>query len=70
MSASIDDFWKLAAASELFSADECRALGEAFAGLKGAGQQANARSLSQWLVATGKLTDYQAAVLSSGRAGG
>ncbi|MEX0676315.1 MAG: protein kinase [Pirellulales bacterium] len=69
MHVSIDDFWKLVAASELISPSECEELHAAFAGLRGAARQANARSLAEWLVATGKLTRYQAALLSAGRPG-
>lgn len=69
MSVSIDDFWNLAVASELLSSAECDELRAEFADLKGAGRQANARSLAQWLVATGRMTRYQAAVLASGRPG-
>ncbi|MCH8924424.1 MAG: serine/threonine protein kinase, partial [Planctomycetes bacterium] len=69
MHVSIDDFWKLAATSELLSPSECEQLHGAFAGLKEADRQADARSLAEWLVATGKLTRYQAALLSAGRPG-
>ena len=69
MPVSIDDFWKLAAASELVSVDECRQLAAAFADLKGASRQANSKSLAEWLVATGRLTRYQAGVLALGRPG-
>lgn len=69
MHVSIDDFWKLAATSELLSPSECEELHGAFTGLKEAARQADARSLAEWLVATGKLTRYQAALLSAGRPG-
>lgn len=69
MPVSMDDFWKLAEASELLSPGQCAELRGEFAGLKGAAQQANTRSLAQWLVATGRLTRYQAALLASGRPG-
>lgn len=69
MQLSLADFWKLAAASELLSLEECDALAAEFAALKGAPQQANVRRLAQWLVARGTLTKYQASVLSAGRPG-
>jgi hypothetical protein len=69
MPVSIAEFWKLAEASELLSGEACAALQSEFASLKGAAQQANARSLAQWLVARGRLTRYQASLLAAGRPG-
>jgi serine/threonine protein kinase len=65
----INEFWKLAVASGLLTPEQCRELHAAFRGLKGAAQQANSRSLIEWLVASGTLTRYQAAHLAAGRSG-
>ncbi len=69
MHVSIDDFWKLLAASELQTRHDCEALAREFANLRAATGQANSKSLAEWLVASGKLTRYQAAVLLTGRPG-
>jgi serine/threonine protein kinase len=69
MPVSIDDFWKLAAASELLSPDDCARLRDEFAGLKGVSRQANSASLAQWLVSGGRLTRYQASMLAAGKPG-
>lgn len=69
MSVSILEFWKLAVASGLLTPARCQQLHAAFAGLKGASQQANLGSLTQWLMAERVLTRYQAAQLTAGRPG-
>lgn len=69
MSVSILEFWKLAIASGLLTPARCQQLHATFAGLKGASQQANLGSLTQWLVAERVLTRYQVAQLTAGRAG-
>lgn len=69
MSVSILEFWKLAIASGLLTPARCQQLHAKFAGLKGASQQANLGSLTQWLVAERVLTRYQAAQLAAGRPG-
>ena len=63
------DFWALAAASGLYSADTCGQLQDRFAALKGAEQQTSARALAEWLISTGAISRYQASVLLSGRPG-
>ncbi len=65
----IHEFWKLAVASGLFAPAAAQQLHAAFAGLKGAAQQANPASLAEWLIAQGKLTRYQASVLLAGHPG-
>ncbi len=69
MTVSIDDFWRLTAASGLLSEERCQQLRADFAGLKGAPGQANSRSVAEWLVATKVLTPYQAKILLAGRPG-
>src|SRR4029079_4510731 len=53
----------------LLSPARCRELHAEYKSLKGAAQHADARSLAQWLAASGVLTRYQAAQLAAGRSG-
>jgi serine/threonine protein kinase len=68
MQLSVDDFWKLLAASELFAPQQREALQVAFASKTPPAEQ-NAAGAIDWLVSQEKLTAYQAAVLKSGRPG-
>jgi serine/threonine protein kinase len=69
MHLSIDEFWKLVAASELLTPAECATLNAEFSGLQGDAGASDVKSLSQWLLSRGKLTAYQAAILAAGRPG-
>src|SRR6185295_10599882 len=69
MPIAIQEFWKLSVASGLLSPARCRELHAEYKSLKGAAQHADARSLAQWLAASGVLTRYQASQLAAGRSG-
>jgi serine/threonine protein kinase len=69
MQVSIDDFWQLVAASELYSSAETETLRQGFSQLKGVGHRATASLAAEWLVGEKKLTRYQADILLSGRPG-
>ena len=65
----IQEFWNLAVESRLFTPDECKRLGGAFAQIRGASETGNAFTLSEWLISQKVLTRYQAKVLLARRAG-
>lgn len=69
MSVSIPQFWTLAQQSQLLTEEECRRLGGDYQSLRGARRSSNCRALAAWLVSQHALTNYQAKVLLSGRAG-
>ncbi len=69
MTVGIGEFWKLAQASRLFSADDCQQLEVAFAQVRGASTTGNAGTLAEWLVANGTLSRFQAQTLLAGRPG-
>ena len=69
MSVSIGDFWRLLAESRLLAPEQCRQLAEDFAQVKGAAEQASAKTLGEWLVARNVLSKYQATILLAGRPG-
>ncbi len=69
MSVVIEQFWKLARKSNLFSADECTRLQDRFQAVRSADVDANARTLASWLVSENQLTLYQAQVLLAGKPG-
>ncbi len=69
MTISINDFWRLAIASSLLSTARAKQLHGEFSRVKGATQQANVATLTQWLVANGTLTRYKASLLAAGRPG-
>ena len=69
MSVSIPQFWTLAQQSQLLTEEECRRLGGDYQSLRGARRSSNCRALAAWLVSQRALTNYQAKVLLSGRAG-
>jgi serine/threonine protein kinase len=69
MPISINDFWRLAIASGLLSTARAKQLHGEFSRMKGAAQQGNVATLTQWLVANGALTRYQASLLAAGRPG-
>ncbi len=62
---SIDSFCTLLVRSKLFSAEEANALRERWHG-EGGALSADLAKFRKWLVATGHLTEYQAALLSRG----
>jgi serine/threonine protein kinase len=68
MQLSVDDFWKLLAASELFAPRERETLQAAFTKTTPPAEK-NAAGAIDWLVSQKKLTAYQAGVLKSGRPG-
>ncbi|MDG2380086.1 MAG: protein kinase [Pirellulaceae bacterium] len=69
MSVPIEQFWKLARTSSLFSASECTTLHDRFQAVSGANVDANARTLASWLVSEKRLSVYQAQVLLAGKPG-
>jgi len=69
MSVVIEQFWKLARKSNLFSTDECTRLQDRFQAVRSADVDANARTLASWLVSENQLTLYQAQVLLAGKPG-
>lgn len=69
MTVAIPDFWKLIIDSRLLTPEQCHMLGSEFAGVKGAVAQANAKSLSQFLIARNALSNYQSTVILAGRSG-
>lgn len=69
MSVSVPDFWKLVIDSRLLTAEQCQMLGAEFGRVKGAANQGNSRTLSQWLISQNALTPYQATILEAGRSG-
>src|SRR5262245_61181838 len=68
MQLSVDDFWKLLAASELFALRERETVTVAFATPTPQAEQ-NATGPIAWIDAQKILTAYQAGVLKSGRPG-
>ena len=69
MSVTIPAFWQLLADSRLHPRELCDSLAADFAQVKGAGDQASARTLAEWLVSRNVLSKYQATILLAGRAG-
>ncbi len=69
MSTSIAEFWKLLEKSRLVGPEHCHALAQQFGQLKGVGQQGNAQTLAEWLVAQQAISRYQAKVLLAGKSG-
>ncbi len=69
MTVAIGEFWKLATASRLLSAEDCRHLEAGFAQVKGAASQGNASTLGEWLVNNGTLSRFQVQTLLAGRPG-
>lgn len=66
---SIPEFWRLAMESRLFSTQQLESLRAEYAQVKGASDQGNIKTLTEWLVARGALSRYQAKILSGGRSG-
>jgi serine/threonine protein kinase len=66
MSFPVPTFWKLAIDSQLFTAAECKQLGDKFAQRKGSD---DVGVLTAWLISRGALSRYQGEVLLAGRAG-
>ena len=69
MSIAIPEFWKLVMDSQLLSPEQCQSLGAEYGHVKGAAQEGNARTLSEWLIARNILSRYQAKILLAGHAG-
>ena len=69
MSVSIPVFWQLLAESRLLAPEQCRQLADDFAQVKGAAEQASAKTLAEWLVARNVLSKYQTTILLAGRSG-
>jgi serine/threonine-protein kinase len=65
----IQEFWKLAVESQLYSPEECQRLTGSFSQIKGAMETGNAFTLSEWLISQRVLTRYQAKVLLARRPG-
>lgn len=69
MSIPIPVFWSLLQESRLLAAEQCQQLAADFSQVKGAGDQSNARTLAEWLVARNVLSRYQTMILLAGRPG-
>lgn len=69
MSIPIPVFWSLLQESRLLAAEQCQQLAADFSQVKGAGEQSNARTLAEWLVARNVLSRYQTMILLAGRPG-
>jgi hypothetical protein len=69
VSVTIPQFWQLLADSRLLAREQCDSLAADFAQVKGAGDQASARTVAEWLVSRNVLSKYQATILLAGRAG-
>lgn len=69
MSIAIPEFWKLVMDSQLLSPEQCQSLGAEYGHVKGAAQEGNARTLSEWLISRNILSRYQAKILLAGHAG-
>ncbi len=69
MPVSVHEFWKLLVESRLATNEQLHPLKEKFAKVKGAETQGNSTTLSEWLVANGVVSRYQAKVLMAGRPG-
>ncbi|MCC7084657.1 MAG: protein kinase [Pirellulales bacterium] len=69
MPVSVAEFWKLLIESRLATVEQLRPIKEKFATVKGAETQGNSLTLSEWLVANGVVSRYQAKVLMAGRPG-
>lgn len=69
MPVSVPEFWKLLVESRLATVEKLRPIKEKFAAVKGAETQGNSLTLSEWLVANGVVSRYQAKVLMAGRPG-
>jgi serine/threonine protein kinase len=69
MNITIPSFWNLATESRLITAAQVEHLAIAFSQVKGAADQANARTLAEWLIAQNVLSRYQANVLLAGQPG-
>lgn len=69
MSIPIPLFWNLLTESRLLAPEQCQQLAADFGQVKGASEQGNARTLSEWLVSRNVLSRYQAAILLAGRSG-
>ncbi len=67
--ASVPDFWKLVAQSQLYSSEQCRKLHSQYSQQHDGNPPNHPQSLAQWLVSRNFLTRYQAKVLLAGRAG-
>ncbi len=63
------ELWRLIGESGLAPAERWGALRSQFAGVKGAGEQANGAALAEWLVAQKAITRYQAKILLAGKSG-
>ncbi len=69
MSIPIDNFWRLLVESRLLTPEDCQRLNGEFGHVKGAAQQGNSRTLSEWLVSRNVISRYQASLLQAGRPG-
>lgn len=69
MSIPIPVFWSLLQESRLLAPEQCNQLAADFAQVKGAGDQSNAKTLAEWLVARNVLSRYQTMILLAGRPG-
>jgi eukaryotic-like serine/threonine-protein kinase len=63
------EFWRLLSESRLMTPERWEKLKAEFAGVKGAGEQANAAALAEWLVAQKAITRYQTKILLAGKSG-
>jgi serine/threonine protein kinase len=62
-------FWSLLSESRLLAPEQCQQLATDFGQIKGAGEQSNAKTLAEWLVARNVLSRYQTMILLAGRPG-
>ena len=69
MSVSVEQFWQLLSSSQLFTPQQCQQLVASFDQVKGASQQGNAKTLSEWLISQNYISRYQATVLLAGQPG-
>ena len=69
MSIPIPDFWKLVIDSQLLVPEQCQSLGAEYGHVKGAADEGNARTLSEWLISKNILSRYQAKILLAGHPG-
>ena len=63
------ELWRLLSESRLMPAERIEKLKGDFARVKGAGEQANAAALAEWLIAQKLITRYQAKILLAGKSG-